>query len=169
MLKLIPFKCIQTLSGGLCLVVYVSFSQPFAVWEGSQLVLDNGVIQRQIIYNPEGRNISTTSLNLNGSGTSYLSEHSDEFSFTVDGVRVSGKDPWQLSGFRSASDDLQGSWATVTLVNNSRDDLNIENLEIQDNMVHCWLRDQGATIVTDQWTENVKVSKNKGFAKYKPE
>ena len=48
--------------------------------------------ERQLSLDPEDGSFSTTSLILQGGETSYLSERSDEFSFTVNSMRLSGRD-----------------------------------------------------------------------------
>jgi alpha-galactosidase len=109
-------KHVLMLSAGLSLCMGLSHAQPFASWEGNRLVLDNGLLQRYIDYEPGEGSFSTTSLKLHNGGESYLSEHSEEFRFTLNGNMVNGNSTWQCSGMLPATDDYRGSGATVRLV-----------------------------------------------------
>ena len=100
---------------GLCLVFQLSMAQSYATWDTHQLILDNGIVQRQLIFDPDTGSFTTTNLVVAGGDTSFLSESSDEFSFNVNGILVSGRDSWKMMGIEEASDDLHGSGAKVRL------------------------------------------------------
>jgi len=168
----------------LCLITTAVSGQPFASREGSTLTLDNGLVRRVIFHDPSVGSLTTTSMVLTGSEKSYLAEGSPEFSFSVNGHPVSGRDPWKVTSFREAMDEHGGSGATLTLragtgpaeglqveltwllypdlpvirkyltlTNLSGGDLNIgnldvENLVIQGNQMHNWLRDENSWLLT---------------------
>ena len=45
----------------LCLIMQISVAQPYATWDSNWLILDNGIIKRQLSIDPESGNFSTTS------------------------------------------------------------------------------------------------------------
>jgi alpha-galactosidase len=92
-----------------------SFAQPYASWDGSLLTLDNGMIQRQVFHDPDNGSVSTVFLSTEGDTTSYLSEDLYEFSFTVNGERVTGRDPWILREYQLVSEDFEGEGARLIL------------------------------------------------------
>ncbi len=93
MLYLSP-KRLQTLFG-ICLILHVASAQPYTTWDEFNLTLDNGIVQRQLNFDSEDGSFSTISLVLIDGDTGYLSERSDEFSFNVNGKRVSGREESQ--------------------------------------------------------------------------
>jgi alpha-galactosidase len=87
-------------------------AQDYAVWKDNSLVLDNGVINRQIsVIN--GR-VLTKSLTIKGSDINFNAK-SEDFSFEIDGKKLSGLAGWKLISIVDATDKYQGNGATLKL------------------------------------------------------
>ncbi len=96
------------------LLAYISlYSQQFASWKGNQLILDNGVVQREIAI--EENKIITNSLKLKGNDLNFDTRDSKEFSFLINGKSYDGSSGWKLISFGAAKDNHQGNGATVQL------------------------------------------------------
>jgi len=94
------------------LIVPSVSAQNFAVWKDSKLVLDNGVVSREIIV--ENGHLLTTSFKLKDNDLNFNNK-SDEFSFMIDSKSYNGASGWNLVSFLPAKDKYQGNGATVKL------------------------------------------------------
>ncbi len=93
---------------------------PFAKWSETELVLNNGVVQRVIKLPSADSTFLTLSYKpLTGDFKYFLDENTD-FQFEVSGVRYSGRSNWSLVSVKSAGDELQGNGAAVTLLSRDR-------------------------------------------------
>ena len=93
----------------------ISVSAQFAKWSKTELILNNGIVQR-IIKLPadEGQFLTTLYKPVTGDFNYFLPENSD-FQFEVNGVIYSGKSNWNLINVKTFGDKLQGDGAAVTL------------------------------------------------------
>jgi alpha-galactosidase len=100
------------------LIVHFSLqtqSQPFARWDENTLLLDNGLIRREIRLPAAGSGLYTTSILLRDNDLNFVSPNSAEFSFELDGEALHGRSAWVLVSIEKAADERQGDGAVVTL------------------------------------------------------
>ncbi len=89
---------------------------PFASWTKTELVLDNGIVQR-IIKLPSGEgNYITSSYKPAEGEFNYFLNTSPDFQFEVDDFIYSGKGRWSLTGIKNIDDKRGGNGASVTLL-----------------------------------------------------
>ena len=88
-------------------------AQEFAAWRSNSLILDNGLVSREIVV--ENGHIHTKSLKIKGSDLNFNSEVSKEFSLEIDGKVCDGESGWNLISFAAAGDSRKGNGATVKL------------------------------------------------------
>jgi len=88
-------------------------AQNFATFQSNSLLLNNGLVEREIVA--DAGTVYTKSLKINGNDLNFNSEGSKEFSLYIDGKYCDGKSGWSLISFVKASDDHQGNGATVKL------------------------------------------------------
>ena len=92
----------------LIVVISASFavSAPFAKWTKTELVLDNGVVQR-IIKLPaaEGQFLTTSYKPLSGE-FKYFQPSNTDFQFEVNGISYSGNSNWSLVEVKTIGDEL---------------------------------------------------------------
>jgi len=97
----------------------LAVSSPFARWTTTELILNNGIVQRIIqLPAPEGNLLTTSYKPVNGEFKYFLPSNTD-FQFEVNGTTYSGKDEWHLVEVKSITDIHEGDGAAVILV--SRD------------------------------------------------
>jgi alpha-galactosidase len=95
--------------------VNLNHEKVFSKWSNSELVLNNGIVQRIIkIPNNTGSFITTSYGPIMGKFHYFLPENID-FQFEVDGFIYSGKSNWNLVHIKMITDDLQGNGAAVIL------------------------------------------------------
>jgi alpha-galactosidase len=99
----------------LSVLCFISVSAQFAKWSKTELILNNGIVQR-IIKLPaaEGQFLTTSYKPVTGDFNYFLPENTD-FQFEVNGVIYSGKSNWSLVNIKQITDQLQGDGAAVTL------------------------------------------------------
>jgi alpha-galactosidase len=135
------------------------FSQEYISMRGDMLELNNGIVVREILI--ENGTVSSTVLRLMEENRNYITD-SREFSFLVNGKWVDGSTPWELAGTEAIHDERQGQGVRVILggtaglqglvveinyllypglplvrkwirlVNETRQDLNIEAVNVED-------------------------------------
>ncbi len=88
-------------------------AQNYATFHDHSLVLDNGLVEREILVN-DGI-FQTKSLKIKGNDLNFDSEKSKEFSLYINGKYCDGQSGWDLKSFDVARDDHQGQGATVKL------------------------------------------------------
>jgi alpha-galactosidase len=88
-------------------------AQDFASWQKNSLLLDNGVVSREIVV--ENGAIHTKNLKIKGNDLNFDSERSKEFSMEINGKLCNGESGWNLISFNPAIDSRQGKGAIVKL------------------------------------------------------
>ncbi|MDP4131625.1 MAG: alpha-galactosidase [Bacteroidota bacterium] len=88
-------------------------AQPFASWKGNQLILDNGVVRRELVL--EENKIITRSLKLKGDDLNFDTGESGEFSFALNDENYDGSSGWQLASMKPGKDDQHGDGVVVNL------------------------------------------------------
>lgn len=87
-------------------------AQDYAKWKDNKLVLDNGIVNREIVV--ENGRLFTKSLTLKNNDLNFNGK-SEEFSFMIDNKSYNGSSGWELLSFMPAKDKCQGSGAEVKL------------------------------------------------------
>jgi alpha-galactosidase len=118
--------CFYRLIFGLLLVIGTNplSGQDFYSWDGTTLTLDNGYIQRKIIYRSDSLTLTTRQIRLFAGGYDAVRGQSAEFSFLINGNRVSGLSGWKLIDCIPASDNNSGKGAKIMISQN--DTLEVE-------------------------------------------
>jgi alpha-galactosidase len=94
----------------------MSAIDPFAKWTKTELILDNGIVQRTIkLPSAEGNYMTTSYKPVNGN-FNYFQKNLTDFQFEVNDVIYSGKGNWKLSDIRNFTDSKEGDGAAVTLI-----------------------------------------------------
>lgn len=95
-------------------------AQPFAKWTNSELLLNNGVVQRTIKLPAGMGNLITTLYKPVEGEFKYFMPSNTDFQFEVNGIVYSGNSEWNMSGVKFISDSRQGEGAAVTLISNDK-------------------------------------------------
>ncbi len=104
---------IEILKYLLFLIILPSQSaQNYAEWKDTKLVLDNGIVNREITL--ENGRYATKSIMLKNNDLNFNSR-SVEFSFMIDGKYFDGASGWELISFLPGKDKYKGNGATVKL------------------------------------------------------
>jgi alpha-galactosidase len=109
---------ILTLTFSLCFFLN-GFAQ-FAKWTKTELILNNGIVQRTIQLPAEAGNFLTTSYKPVKGEFKYFDAKNTDFQFEVNGVNYSGKSNWSLVEVKSIIDRLQGNGAAITLLSSDK-------------------------------------------------
>lgn len=109
----------------LLLVCFFSYSQnvlsnshqenTFSRWTKSELVLNNGIVQRIIKLPGDTGSFVTNSYRPVYGTFHYFSTRNIDFQFEIDGRTYSGNTNWNLIQIKTITDDLQGNGAAVIL------------------------------------------------------
>ena len=98
-----------------------SFAQEtFAKWNNAELILDNGIVHRQIKLPTATGKFSTTIYKPVVGEFKYFQPNNQDFQFEVDGKIYSGFDNWSLSGIKKINDSKAGEGAAVTIVSEDK-------------------------------------------------
>jgi alpha-galactosidase len=87
----------------------------FSIWTSSELILNNGIVQRIIKLPVDTGTFITTSYKPVIGTFHYFSNENIDFQFEIDGTIYSGKSNWNLILIKSITDNLQGNGAAVIL------------------------------------------------------
>ncbi|MBC8152479.1 MAG: alpha-galactosidase [Bacteroidetes bacterium] len=88
---------------------------PYAKWTDSELVLNNGIVQRTIkLPASEGSFLTTLYKPVDGE-YKYFSKTNPDFQFELNGETYTGSDNWRLITVQKITDAQQGDGAAVTL------------------------------------------------------
>jgi len=97
-------------------ILQCALAQPFAKWTKSELLLNNGLVQRTIKLPGENGNLLTTSYKPVLGNFRYFLPANTDFQFEVNNVLYSGKSEWSLINIKTIIDSLQGDGAAISLV-----------------------------------------------------
>lgn len=98
----------------------VAVSAPFAKWTKTELILNNGVVQRVIKLPLDQGSFLTTSYKPVTDEFRYFNTTNTDFQFEVNGVAYSGRGNWSLVNVQAITDQLQGDGAAVTLLSSDK-------------------------------------------------
>ena len=97
------------------IAIHQAMAQPFAKWTKSELLLNNGVVQRTIKLPAETGNLLTTLYKPVIGDFNYFMNSNTDFQFEVDGTVYSGKGNWRLIEVKTIKDNHEGEGAAITL------------------------------------------------------
>lgn len=93
---------------------------PFAKWTTTELVLNNGIVQRTIkLPSPEGNFVTSSYKPVNGD-FKYFENSNTDFQFELNENIYSGRSSWSLVDIRKITDSKEGDGAAVTLLSNDK-------------------------------------------------
>ena len=92
--------------------------QDFFSWDGTTLTLDNGHIQRKIVYSHDSLKLSTRQIRLSADGYDAVRGQSVEFSFLINDNPVNGMSGWEFIDCIPASDNNLGKGAKIRISQN---------------------------------------------------
>ncbi len=92
----------------------------FAKWTKTELILNNGVVQRTISLPGENGNLITTSYKPVEGDFRYFQPANTDFQFEANGISYSGKSNWSLVDVRQITDRLKGDGAAITLISQDK-------------------------------------------------
>jgi alpha-galactosidase len=99
-------------------ILFLSISSanaPFATWTKTELLLNNGLIERTIDLPSQGGKYFTSIYKPVTGEFHYFQPTNPDFEFIFDNISYSGESSWSLVAIKQISDALQGSGASVTL------------------------------------------------------
>jgi len=113
-------KRFALLSACFSMIISIALGQPFASWTKSELILNNGLVQRIIKLPSANGNFVTTSYKpVKGDFDYFLPENTD-FQFEADSKVYSGKDRWTLENVVRYTDSRSGDGAAVNLLSEDK-------------------------------------------------
>ena len=115
--------------GSLFLLMFVTLSgsaSEFTSWDGKKLTLDNGSIQRVLLWDQEMGSFTTKSLQPSGSDMSFTREDSKEFHFLLDDKVVTGQSKWEVISYNPVTDNNGGQGCVITLAGDEATNRNLE-------------------------------------------
>jgi alpha-galactosidase len=95
-------------------------TSPFAKWTKTELVLNNGIVQRIIQLPSAHGNLITSSYKPNDGDFRYFSDRNPDFQFELNEIVYSGKSNWSLVDIHSITDTKQGDGAAVILISEDK-------------------------------------------------
>jgi alpha-galactosidase len=115
--------------GSLFLLMFVTLSgsaSEFTSWDGKKLTLDNGSIQRVLLWDQETGSFTTKSLQPSGSDMSFTREDSKEFHFLLNDKVVTGQSKWEVISYKPVTDNNGGQGCVITLAGDEETNRNLE-------------------------------------------
>jgi len=98
----------------------LAVSVPFARWTKTELILNNGIVQRVIQLPSTTGNFLTTSYKPVSGEYKYFQPTNTDFQFEINGVVYSGNTEWSLLEVKSITDLHEGDGAAVKLVSSDK-------------------------------------------------
>lgn len=106
---------------GICLTVEFSLAvTPFAKWTKTELLLNNGIVQRTIKLPSAEGNLITVSYKPVAGDFKYFRDKNTDFQFEVNETVYSGNSRWNLLDIYSITDMKQGDGAAVILISEDK-------------------------------------------------
>lgn len=98
----------------------VVIAQPYAIWNSTELKLNNGVVERIIKLPATKGNFVTTSYKPVEGKFNYFMNVNTDFQFAINDVVYSGRNNWQLQNVQKHTDARKGDGASVTLLSEDK-------------------------------------------------
>ena len=93
---------------------------PYAKWTKTELILNNGIVQRTIKLPSSEGNLVTTSYKPVDGDFKYFINSNTDFQFEVNDIVYSGKNSWSFVSINTITDANHGDGAAVTLVSQDK-------------------------------------------------
>lgn len=93
---------------------------PFALWTKNELILNNGIVQRNIKLPTSMGSYGSTSYKPVRGEFKYFEKINPEFQFEINGKIYSGLGNWSIVGIQKISDNKEGDGANVTLLSEDK-------------------------------------------------
>ena len=100
---------------GLAIPLRARMAPPFAKWTSSELILDNGLVQRTIKLPASDGHFLTTAYKPVVGDFRYFNKTSPDFQFELNDIVYTGSGDWKLVTVQKITDTKQGDGAAVTL------------------------------------------------------
>lgn len=98
------------------LLIINGFSQKYYSVDGNNLILNNGLVKRQITLPAENQaNFKTAFFDLKDDEQGFLLKENHEFQFHINQKKWNGNSDWELIGVNDISDETGGNGAEVIL------------------------------------------------------
>lgn len=108
-------------------VTFSGFAGGYSSWDGEKLILDNGSIQRVLLWDQGKGSFTTKSFQPATATESFTREDSKEFHFLLNGEIITGNNRWKVISYNPVSDENGGQGCIIIL--SGDEDIN-RNLEI---------------------------------------
>jgi len=111
----------------LLIVVKLSgFTTGFTSWDGEKLILDNGSVQRVILWNQKKGSFTTESLLPANSHKSFVRGDCKEFNFLLNGEILSGQNRWKVISYKPVANNDNGQACIIILAGDEEKNLDLE-------------------------------------------
>ena len=110
----------------LMLVTLSGFASEYTSWDGEKLTLDNGSIQRVILWEQGTGRFTTETFKPAGSDKSFTKEDSKEFHFLLNGKDLTGKNRWEIISYEPITGDNGGQGCIIILAGDEERNNNLE-------------------------------------------
>ncbi len=110
----------------LMLVTLSGFALDYTSWDGEKLTLDNGSLQRIIIWDQETGSFTTGSLHPANSNKSFTREDSKEFHFLLNDRIVTGQNKWKVISYKPVINNNGEQGCIITLAGDEEINNNLE-------------------------------------------
>ncbi len=111
----------------LLIVVNLSgFTAGFTSWDGEKLILDNGSVQRVILWNHEKGSFTTESLIPANSYKSFVRGDSKEFYFLLNGEVLTGQNRWKVISYKPVAINDNGQACIIILAGDEEKNFDLE-------------------------------------------
>ncbi|MDR6562291.1 MULTISPECIES: alpha-galactosidase [unclassified Arcicella] len=101
-------------------ISFVKAQYSFAKWTDSELILNNGFVQRNIKLPSASGSVGTTSYKPVVGIFKYFEKNNPEFQFEINDKIYAGKGNWTLIGIQKITDTKQGDGAAVTILSEDK-------------------------------------------------
>ncbi|MEE9462424.1 MAG: hypothetical protein V3V53_11370 [Bacteroidales bacterium] len=110
----------------LMLVTLSGFALDYTSWDGEKLILDNGSLQRIILWGQETGSFTTGSLHPANSNKSLIREDSKEFHFLLNDRIVTGLNKWKVISYKPIVNNNGGQGCIIKLAGHEEINKNLE-------------------------------------------
>ena len=98
----------------------------FTAWDGEKLTLDNGFLQRIVLWDQETGSFTTESLRPANAQESYTREDSKEFQFLLNEKTITGLNRWKVISYKPVSSGDGGQGCIIILAGDEEKNFDLE-------------------------------------------
>lgn len=114
------YQCVKILFFSLFTISVVNAQEPFAKWTNTELILNNGIVHRNIKLPTAIGSFGTTSYKPTIGDFKYFEKINPEFQFEINGKIYSGLSNWSVVSIQKISDIKSGDGASATLLSEDK-------------------------------------------------